>query len=342
MKTIITFIFVCFFSAMALAQAPPQLFNFQAVARDAMGEPIVNSQIAVIFRIRDGAETGPEIYIEAPPGVQTGEFGLFSHIIGEASPASFQAIDWTSGPKYLEVNINGETSVQQLVSVPYALYAQNAGFPPGTIIAYGGNINNIPPGWAYCDGTQIPIAQPGYENLFAAIEYNFGGEDGDYFNLPDFRGRFLRGADNESGRDPDADSRTAMNPGGNVGDNVGSVQSDATARPNDNFTITGNTNTAGDHDHKIAHNNDVNQTINGDLTGSEALAQIGSTSSPGQDLQDNNPNYEYELQGINATPNVGDTSISGNHSHSVSGSVSGGGDDETRPINAYVHYIIKL
>ena len=47
------------------------------------------------------------------------------------------------------------------------------------------------------------------------------------FNLPDLRGRFVRGVDDEAGRDPDANSRGASAEGGNTGDKVGSAQDDA-------------------------------------------------------------------------------------------------------------------
>ena len=47
------------------------------------------------------------------------------------------------------------------------------------------------------------------------------------FNLPDYRGRFLRGLDSSGeGRDPDLMARYAMNPGGATQDNVGSIQDD--------------------------------------------------------------------------------------------------------------------
>jgi microcystin-dependent protein len=46
------------------------------------------------------------------------------------------------------------------------------------------------------------------------------------FNLPDYRGRFLRGVDGTAGRDLDAASRSTASPGGNSGDMVGSVQGD--------------------------------------------------------------------------------------------------------------------
>ncbi len=94
--------------------------------------------------------------------------------------------------------------------------------PPGTIVAFGGT--TAPTGWLLCDGTQI--SQTTYSNLYAAIGCNFGCSGGN-FHLPDLRGRFLRGRDGGSGRDPDSGTRTAMNTGGNSADNVGSVQGDA-------------------------------------------------------------------------------------------------------------------
>lgn len=106
--------------------------------------------------------------------------------------------------------------------------------PPGLIQPFGGG--NIPFGWLLCDGT--PISRTTYALLFSAIGTAWGdgsknadgtssGFSGTHFNLPDLRGRFLRGKDGGIARDPDRTSRTAANTGGNSGDNVGSVQGDA-------------------------------------------------------------------------------------------------------------------
>ncbi|HMQ77824.1 MAG TPA: hypothetical protein PKE21_17120, partial [Flavobacteriales bacterium] len=66
--------------------------------------------------------------------------GLFTVGVGEGSPTSgtFSAIDWSAGPYFVEVGLDpaGGTAyssigVQQLLSVPYALYATKAG-PPGS------------------------------------------------------------------------------------------------------------------------------------------------------------------------------------------------------------------
>jgi microcystin-dependent protein len=79
--------------------------------------------------------------------------------------------------------------------------------PSGAISAYGGT--SSPSGWLLCDGTSYP-----------------GSVGSGFFNVPDLRGRFLRGVDGGTGRDPDVGSRTAMMTGGNSGNAVGSIQGD--------------------------------------------------------------------------------------------------------------------
>lgn len=93
--------------------------------------------------------------------------------------------------------------------------------PPGTVVAYAGT--TPPNGWLLCNGAAV--SRTLYANLFAVIGTTHGIGDGSTtFNLPDYRGRFLRMVDGTAGRDPDKNSRIAMNPGGNTGNNVGSVQ----------------------------------------------------------------------------------------------------------------------
>lgn len=65
-----------------------------------------------------------------------------------------------------------------------------------------------------------------YPALFLAISTNHGSSSALTFNIPDYRGRFLRGISGTSGLDPDAASRGLMNPGGLSGNNIGSVQAD--------------------------------------------------------------------------------------------------------------------
>ena len=98
---------------------------------------------------------------------------------------------------------------------------QQALVPAGTIHAYGGS--TAPAGWLRCDGTLYNGST--YPALYAAIGINFGGSNGN-FNVPDLRGRFLRGWSNGTGRDPDAASRYGEYSGQTGGDKIGSIQGD--------------------------------------------------------------------------------------------------------------------
>jgi phage-related tail fiber protein len=70
--------------------------------------------------------------------------------------------------------------------------------PPGVILMYGAP--TAPTGWLECDGSAV--SRTTYSSLFAIIGTTFGVGDGSTtFNLPDLRGEFVRGWDNERGVD---------------------------------------------------------------------------------------------------------------------------------------------
>ncbi len=94
--------------------------------------------------------------------------------------------------------------------------------PTGGVIPFGGTV--VPTGYLLCDGTSYLRAT--YASLFTAIGTAYGAADGTHFNVPDMQGFFMRGVSGGSGRDPDAAGRTALNTGGNTGNNVGSIQQD--------------------------------------------------------------------------------------------------------------------
>lgn len=62
--------------------------------------------------------------------------------------------------------------------------------PTGTVVAFFGE--EAPEGWAVCDGS--PMDESNYDRLKQLFK-NGGQSTGD---LPDFRGRFLRGANGQS------------------------------------------------------------------------------------------------------------------------------------------------
>jgi microcystin-dependent protein len=111
--------------------------------------------------------------------------------------------------------------------------------PTGSIIPYGGA--SAPTGWLLCDGSAV--SRTTYSALFGVIAETAGqGDNSTTFNVPDLRGKFLRGWDNSAGNDPNAGTRSAMATGGNSGDTIFSIQADATA-------INGISLTDGGHTH---------------------------------------------------------------------------------------------
>jgi len=95
--------------------------------------------------------------------------------------------------------------------------------PSRVVLPYAGA--TAPTGWLLCNGAAI--SRTTFNGLFTAIGSSHGSGDGSTtFNVPDYRGRFMRGVDGGIGRDPDRASRTASGSGGAIGDNVGSSQAD--------------------------------------------------------------------------------------------------------------------
>ncbi|HLP19671.1 MAG TPA: hypothetical protein VK174_05190, partial [Chitinophagales bacterium] len=114
----------------AVAQAP-QGVNYQAVVRNAQGQPLPQGTVvSVRFQIHDGTPNGQVVFQETTTAT-TKQFGLINYVLG--SQASLSTVNWGTGDKYLQVQIdvNGgnnytDMGTSQLMSVPYALYAANA------------------------------------------------------------------------------------------------------------------------------------------------------------------------------------------------------------------------
>lgn len=129
-KLIFTLLAVLF-TAEVMAQVP-QGFNFQAVARDANGELLVEQTLGVQVTVLEGSEEGTAVYTETQTPTTNGS-GSFQIVIGEGtSQDTFGDIDWSSDNYYVKLEIDpaGGTSYEELgttrlLSVPYALLAQN-------------------------------------------------------------------------------------------------------------------------------------------------------------------------------------------------------------------------
>src|SRR5215813_6428649 len=89
----------------AFAQVP-QAMNYQAVARNSLGQIVPSQSIGVRFTILDG--TGNTVFYQETHTTTTNNFGLFTLAIGKgtATSGTIGAIDWsTGGDKYLKVEI---------------------------------------------------------------------------------------------------------------------------------------------------------------------------------------------------------------------------------------------
>lgn len=117
------------------AQSVPQGINYQCIVRNNQtGDPVTNQTVTILFSVRNGTPNGPVDYQEKHVG-STNDFGLVNLIIGrgQAQVNTFQGINWGAGSKFLTVlletspNVFDEIGNSELLSVPFALYAQNGG-----------------------------------------------------------------------------------------------------------------------------------------------------------------------------------------------------------------------
>ncbi len=118
----------------------PEAFNYQAVVRDASGQPLVNQSIALRMGIAEKTPTGTLAYQEKH-NVTTTANGTVSIQAGGGAVllGSFGNINWGEDAHFLIVDLdpNGGSSysnigIQQLISVPYALHATTTDLKTGS------------------------------------------------------------------------------------------------------------------------------------------------------------------------------------------------------------------
>ena len=183
--------------------------------------------------------------------------------------------------------------------------AQDDGVPVGTIMAWAGEKGSVPADWMICNGKALKIKQ--YKDLYDAIGWSWGKPAAKRFNLPDLRGRFIRGVDDGAGLDPDADDRDQAAKGGN-GKGVGSVQDDA-LQEHSHYQL--------EHEHEYSYPN----------TFSYEQHESGMTTllKPQYIQRDTNP-VAPAISGAIKYKNHASVKLS----------------EETRPKNAGVYFIIKV
>lgn len=127
------------------AQAPNQI-NYQGVAVNSVGTPIINQNIALRLTVHQNTANGTILYSESR-NTSTDETGLFNIQIGSTGASavlgSWSNINWENGAKFLEIEMDAtagtnfiDMGTQQLVSVPYAQFSNvSGGLTPTATIA---------------------------------------------------------------------------------------------------------------------------------------------------------------------------------------------------------------
>lgn len=216
------------------------------------------------------------------------------------------------------------------------------GMPPGAVSAFAGE--GTPSGWLFCDGAAV--SRTTFASLFTAIGVIYGDGNGSTtFNIPDHRGKFLRGQDDGAGNDPDAATRTDRGDGAG-GDVVGSQQAGA----NEAHDHAAGTLAADSHAHGLgthvhgssgmsaanagSHFHSLNFLIG--TTGSGAGAR---TTATGTGINTTTVgDHSHSISG-NTDAAAGDTDAAAPAVNGLTASQGAGGD--TRPINDYTRYIIR-
>ncbi|MBR7034864.1 MAG: hypothetical protein IKI25_03780, partial [Bacteroidales bacterium] len=135
-KNFILALFCLIISAMTFAQVP-QKMSYQAVVRGSDNNLVTNSEVSVRVSILQGSVDGEAVYTETHSAM-TNANGLLTIEIGDGTSSDdFTTINWANGPFFVktETDVNGGNEydiigVSQLLSVPYAMYAQTAGNVP--------------------------------------------------------------------------------------------------------------------------------------------------------------------------------------------------------------------
>ena len=142
MKKSLAIIVILFCLQIGFAQAP-QKMSYQAVVRNSSNTLVVNSQVGVkisiyYFPSEPSNQRWINVYIESQVAT-TNQNGLFSIAIGTGTPISgnLSSVNWSTNEYYIksEIDVSGTPPYtnytikgsQQLMSVPYAFYANQSG-----------------------------------------------------------------------------------------------------------------------------------------------------------------------------------------------------------------------
>ena len=184
MNRFILFVFSLFLSfSIAIAQDG---INYQGAATDANGDELTNQNITIRASVLSGTANG-SLEWEETHSTTTDQYGLFNVVIGQGTSttngatSNFDDMDWGSGDHFLKIEMDatGGTNyaligTTQMMSVPYALYAKNAGIDYDSISNLLSNdstfITNVGGGMG---GSGCDIIYPDGFEMITAITWDY-------------------------------------------------------------------------------------------------------------------------------------------------------------------------
>lgn len=148
MKKLLSLIILLSFCSV-LAQAP-QKMSYQAIIRNSADGLVVSSNVSMKVSILKGSISGTPVYVETHTG-NTNVNGLLSIEIGtgNVSSGNFSSINWGNDSYFIKTETDPDggsnytiTGASQLLSVPYALYAENTKPSGKSTIYLKGDVTN--------------------------------------------------------------------------------------------------------------------------------------------------------------------------------------------------------
>ncbi|MFT6869706.1 MAG: microcystin-dependent protein [Polaribacter sp.] len=283
----------------------------QGIARDNASSAITDTSLTFTFSITKDDNT--VLYAETE-SIKTDNFGVFSHIVSTGNDVTnpFSDVDFALEDLKLRVSVNysgNEIEVynQAFQYTPYAHFAKRAanaddGVPTGAIMPFLGEI--APVGWVFCLGQSI-VAEDGSAALMALIGSN---------NAPNLQGLFLRGAGKSD---------------------YSSVETIAGTSYNDTFK-------SHNHSNTLSFTFRESRTFENNLYVDDLYA--GAPAATIADILAGNQGFALTVLKVSGRQRIDvEGSVTVPEQTIVkSGGVSHKGEEETRPPNYGVNYIIKL
>jgi uncharacterized protein (TIGR02145 family) len=168
MKPIFFLLLACL--ALNAISQTPQGISYQGVLRNLDGSIISDANITITFRIHENTPDGAVVYEENHSTATSNGLVNLTVGMGTAVNGVFSQIAWGAGNKYLQVLMNNgndeiDLGTQQMMSVPYALYAEKSNTTNISVSAIGDTLY-------LGNGNYILI--PGISNSNASVESGLG------------------------------------------------------------------------------------------------------------------------------------------------------------------------